>query len=141
MTIEEAQAKAVEKELDLILIAATAKPPVCKIGDYGKLRYEIQKKQRQSRKGSRASSVMKELKLRPKISEHDYAVRRDHAKEFLEKGHKVKATMVFRGREVTHPDIGRKILNRMAEELKEKGAIEMAPRAEGRNMIMVIVPK
>ena len=84
---------------------------------------------------------MKELKLRPKISEHDYEVRRDHAKEFLEKGHKVKATMVFRGREVTHPDIGRKILNRMAEELKEKGAIEMAPRAEGRNMIMVIVPK
>ena len=141
VTLEAAQAKADEREMDLILIAPEGKPPVCKIGDYGKLRYEIQKKERQSRKGSRTSSVMKELKLSPKISEHDYNVRKDHALEFLAKGHKVKATMVFRGREVTHPEIGRQILFRLAEEVKEKGAVENPPRPEGRSLYMVIAPK
>ena len=136
---EAALAKARENFLDLILIAPDGKPPVCKIADFGKFRYELEKKEKEARKGKKVGAV-KELKISPKIDGHDLLVRIKRTKEFLEKGHKVKITMVFRGREISHIDIGVNILNRLTEEVKDFGFPEENARLLGKNMILTFAP-
>lgn len=129
-----------ERGLDLILIAATSKPPVARIGDYGKLKYELAKKEKEARKSSKSGTV-KEVKLSPKIAQHDFDVRVDKAKELLAKGHKVKINIFFRGREMAHVDYGRKVLDRMIEALAEVGKTEAPPKMEGKNLNLLIGPK
>jgi translation initiation factor IF-3 len=132
--------KAEEKGFDLILISPDASPPVCRIADLGKLRYEQMKKDRQARKGSKGGQL-KEIKLSPKIGGHDFQVKAERAKEFLEKGFKVKVSLMFRGREATHPEIGRRHLEKMAEFLDAAGKPEGPISSEGRNMLLIISPK
>jgi translation initiation factor IF-3 len=128
-----------ESGLDLVEVAANADPPVCKIMDYGKYKYEQDQRRKESRK--RASNVViKEMKFRPKIDSHDYDTKMKHVERFLEEGSKVKLTIMFRGREMAHPEIGRKILERVAEMVTEFATIESAPRQDGRNMTMVLNP-
>ncbi len=133
-------AKAEEKGMDLVLISPDAKPPVCKITDVGKLMYEQAKREKQSKKGSKAGQL-KEIKLSPKIGEHDFQVKADRAKEFLGKSFKVKVTLMFRGREATHPDIGRRLIEKMVNALEELGKPEGSASFEGRSMIIIISPK
>jgi translation initiation factor IF-3 len=123
------------------LVAAAAKPPVCRISNYGKLKYEIRKKEKEARKSSAHGGVIKELKLTPKTSEHDIQVRLNHSREFLKKKFKVKLEVKFRGREVTHPEIARNLLTRIAQELSDIGMMELPPKKEGRNMYMMLAPK
>lgn len=138
--MQDALALASKDGLDLIVVAAEAKPPVCKIMDYGHYKYEKEKQQKLAKKGSR-STVMKELKLSPKISEHDYQVRYRAAVKFLNKGNKVKLTVNFRGREMRHTDLGEKLLNRMMDELKEIAVPENAISISGRSMTVFLVHK
>ncbi len=128
------------KGLDLVEIASTATPPVCKIIDYGKYLYEEKKRASESRK-KQHHQLLKEIKLRPKIDDHDYETKRNHVKRFIEEGDKVKVTIMFRGREIVHSDLGRDILDKIAEELEEVAVIDSAPFTEGRNMFMILVPK
>ena len=128
------------RDLDLVEVSPNADPPVCKIMDLGRYKYMQQKKAQEAKKKQRVVEV-KEIKLRIKIEEHDYAIKRRHAERFLNDGNKAKVTIMFRGREVTHPDLGRKLLERMANELIEIGTVEQFPNLEGRNMTMVIAPK
>ena len=128
-----------ESGLDLVEVAANAEPPVCKIMDYGKYKYEQDQRRKESRK--RASNVViKEMKFRPKIDSHDYDTKMKHVERFLEEGSKVKLTIMFRGREMAHPELGMKILNRVAEDVAEVAVVESAPRQDGRNMTMVLHP-
>lgn len=136
----EALEKAEEAGLDLVEVSPNADPPVCKILDYGKFKYEQQKKAAEARKKQKTVDV-KEVKIRPGIEKHDYEVKMRNARRFLENGDKVKVTMRFRGREMAHQDIGLNLLKKMEEELVEIGKIEMAPRLEGRQMIMVLAPE
>ncbi|HEY7160858.1 MAG TPA: translation initiation factor IF-3 [Acidobacteriota bacterium] len=129
-----------EKELDLVEIAPTAQPPVCRIMNLGKFMYEQSKKEQKARKKQKTIQV-KEIKFRPKTDEHDYLFKRKHIERFMEDGHKVKAVIMFRGREMAHPEIGRRILERLMEELKEVIDIERPPRQEGNNMIAIFTPK
>ncbi len=138
--IDDALRQAETDGLDLLLVSPEAKPPVCKIVDFGQYRYEQQKKEKNAKKGSRGN-VIKELKLSPKISEHDYQVRVTNGKKFLEKGYKVKATVVFKGREITHPELGRGVMERYIEDLKELGQAESSVVQAGRTLTMVIGPK
>ena len=131
---------AVERHLDLVEIAPTAKPPVCKIMDYGKYRYEQQKREKEARKKQKTFDI-KEVKLRPGIEDHDFNVKYKNAVRFLEDGDKVKVTIMFRGRELSHPELGEVLLKKMAEQLKDMAVIERAPKLEGRNMIMIVAPK
>ena len=126
--------------LDLVEVAANSDPPVCKILDYGKLKYENQKKKNEARKKQKTIDV-KEIKLRPGIDSHDYDVKMRSMRKFLGEGDKVKVTMRFRGREMAHQDLGLKVLNRVREELDELAKVEQFPRMEGRQMIMVVAPK
>ena len=135
-----AQQLAVERHLDLVEIAPTAKPPVCKIMDYGKFRYEQQKREKEARKKQKTFDI-KEVKLRPGIEDHDFNVKYKNAVRFLEDGDKVKVTIMFRGRELSHPDLGEVLLNKMAEQLKEIAVVERVPKLEGKNMIMIVAPK
>ena len=135
-----AQQLAVERHLDLVEIAPTAKPPVCKIMDYGKFRYEQQKREKEARKKQKTFDI-KEVKLRPGIEDHDYNVKYKNAVRFLEDGDKVKVTIMFRGRELSHPELGEVLLNKMAEQLKEIAVVERVPKLEGKNMIMIVAPK
>lgn len=135
-----AQQLAVERHLDLVEIAPTAKPPVCKIMDYGKFRYEQQKREKEARKKQKTFDI-KEVKLRPGIEDHDFNVKYKNAVRFLEDGDKVKVTIVFRGRELSHPELGEVLLNKMAEQLKEIAVVERVPKLEGKNMIMIVAPK
>ena len=135
-----AQQLAVERHLDLVEIAPTAKPPVCKIMDYGKFRYEQQKREKEARKKQKTFDI-KEVKLRPGIEDHDFNVKYKHAVRFLEDGDKVKVTIMFRGRELSHPELGEVLLNKMAEQLKEIAVVERVPKLEGKNMIMIVAPK
>jgi translation initiation factor IF-3 len=137
VTTEEALAKARAAGLDLCEIAANAKPPVCKIMDFGKFRYEQQKKLKEARKKQKVVHV-KEVKLSPKINEHDYQNKVAHVIQFLEEGDKVKVTMVFRGREGAHPEFGARIIDRVMAEIKEKAHIDRMPKQEG-NMLSVIL--
>ena len=135
-----AQQLAVERHLDLVEIAPTAKPPVCKIMDYGKFRYEQQKRDKEARKKQKTFDI-KEVKLRPGIEDHDFNVKYKNAVRFLEDGDKVKVTIMFRGRELSHPELGEVLLNKMAEQLKEIAVVERVPKLEGKNMIMIVAPK
>ena len=140
MSGREAQQLAYEKHLDLVEIAPTAKPPVCRIMDYGKYRYEQQKRKKESRKKQKTFDI-KEVKLRPGIEEHDFNVKFKNAVRFLEDGDKVKVTIMFRGRELSHPELGEVLLNKMAAQLKEMAVVERQPKLEGKNMIMIVAPK
>lgn len=129
-----------EKELDLVLVSDKATPPVCRIMDYGKFKFEQEKKAREARKKQHTSDV-KEVKMRYKIGEHDYNVRLNQAERFLKSGDKVKATVMFRGREIQHTDLAEVLLNRLATDLGELAELQQAPKREGRNMMMMLSPK
>ncbi len=131
---------AYEQDLDLVEVAASANPPVCRIMDYGKYKYEQARNKREARKRQKTIQV-KEVKIRPKIEEHDFNVKLRMAKRFLESGDKVKVTVMFRGREIVHSDIGRRLLDQMSEALKDISNIEKRPGIEGHNMIMILAPK
>ena len=139
VAINDALRLAQESDLDLVEVAPTARPPVCKLMDYGKFKYESALKARESRK-NQAQTVIKEIKLRPKIDPHDYGTKRGHVERFLKAGDKVKVTIMFRGREQSRPELGYKLLQRLAGDVDELGFVESAPKQDGRNMIMVIGP-
>jgi translation initiation factor IF-3 len=136
---EDAIRLAEERGLDLIEVAPDGRPPVCRIQDYGKLKYERKKKEAQARK-NQVQVQIKEVKLRPKTDEHDIAVKVRHARRFLEEGNKVKVTIRFRGRELAHRDIGAQQCLRMAKECEDLSAIEAHPRMDGRQMFMILAP-
>jgi translation initiation factor IF-3 len=138
-TADEARTYAYGRGLDLVEVAAQADPPVAKVMDYGKYRYELEQKAKQARKNQTQIHV-KEIKLRPKIGLHDYETKRGHVVRFLNQRAKVKVTIMFRGREREHPDRGRDLLMRLANDVKELGTIEIQPLLEGRNMTMVLAP-
>ncbi len=138
--IDEALQKAEDRGLDLVEVAAKGDPPVCKILDYGKFKYESQKKKNEARKKQRTIDV-KEIKMRPGIDVHDYDVKMRAVRKFLGEGDKVKVTMRFRGREMAHQDLGLNVLNRVRDEVDELAKVELMPKMEGRQMIMVIAPK
>ncbi len=142
LPLAEALALANEHGLDLVEVSRASSPPVCRIMDYGKYKYEQSKKSQATRK-KRAQSIIhiKEVKVRPGTEEHDLKFKLAHIKRFLAQGDKAKVSMRFRGREITHAELGEQLLKRIAEEIKEEGVIEQPPRLEGRNMIMVIAPK
>ena len=135
----DALAFAQERELDLVEVAPEARPPVCRVLDYSKYKYEQAQKVKQARKHQQQITV-REIKFRPKIAEHDYDTKKHHVERFLKHKDKVKVTIMFRGREVTHPERGTAILDRLAEELSELGVVEQRPMQEGRNMTMMMAP-
>jgi translation initiation factor IF-3 len=135
----DALAFAQERDLDLVEVAPEARPPVCRVLDYSKYKYEQAQKQKQARKHQQQITV-REIKFRPKIAEHDYDTKKHHVERFLRHKDKVKVTIMFRGREVTHPERGTVILDRLAEELAEVGVVEQRPIQEGRNMTMMMAP-
>jgi len=137
--IEDALRLAQEAELDLVEVAAQARPPVCKLMDYGKFKYESAQKARESRRNQQLT-VIKEQKLRPKIDTHDYETKKRNVVRFLEGGNKVKVTIMFRGREQSRPELGYRLLQRLAEDVQELGVVEAAPKQDGRNMTMVLAP-
>jgi translation initiation factor IF-3 len=120
-------------------VAPNANPPVCKIMDFGKFKYEQDVRRKESRRKT-TNVVIKEMKFRPKIDEHDYTTKTKHVERFLNEGSKVKITIMFRGREMAHPELGKKILDRIAEQVKDVGNVEASPRVDGRNMLMVLAP-
>ena len=136
---DDARKLAYEADLDLVEVAPNAKPPVCKIMDYGKYKYEQAQKARESRKNQQ-QTVVKEQKVRPKIDEHDYQTKKSNVERFLEKGNKVKVTIMFRGREQSRPELGYRLLERLAEDIQEVGQVESRPKQDGRNMTMVLGP-
>ena len=131
---------ALERHMDLVEIAPNAKPPVCRIMDYGKYRYEQQKRDKEARKKQKSFDI-KEVKLRPGIEDHDFDVKFKNAVRFLEDGDKVKITIMFRGRELSHPELGEVLLIKMAKQLEDLAIIERAAKLEGKNMIMIVSPK
>ncbi|MPZ60148.1 MAG: translation initiation factor IF-3 [Propionibacteriales bacterium] len=137
--IEDALRLAQEADLDLVEVAPTARPPVCKLMDYGKYKYETAQKAREARR-NQVNTVIKEMKLRPKIDQHDYETKKGHVVRFLKQGDKVKITIMFRGREQHRPELGFRLLQRLAEEVEELGFVEAAPKQDGRNMTMVLSP-
>jgi translation initiation factor IF-3 len=140
MTVQDAIQFAEEQGLDLVEVAPEARPPVCRVMDYGKYKYQQSKRLQQAKKKQKVISV-KEIKLRPKTEEHDYQFKTQHVRRFLQDGHKTKVTVVFRGREMAHTELGRQMLDRVAADLQDIGAIEQTPRQEGRNMTMVLSPR
>jgi translation initiation factor IF-3 len=137
--IEDALRLAQESDLDLVEVAPMARPPVCKLMDYGKFKYESAQKAREARK-NQVNTVIKEMKLRPKIDPHDYATKKGHVERFLKGGDKVKITIMFRGREQSRPELGFRLLQKLAADVEELGFVESAPKQDGRNMIMVLGP-
>ncbi|MCA0171625.1 translation initiation factor IF-3 [Bacillus sp. RAR_GA_16] len=125
--------------LDLVMVAPNAKPPVCRIMDYGKFRYEQQKKEKEARKKQKIITV-KEVRLSPNIEEHDFNTKLRNARKFLEKGDKVKASIRFRGRMITHSEIGKKVLEHLAEDCKDIATVESKPKMEGRSMFLILAP-
>ncbi|TVQ60470.1 MAG: translation initiation factor IF-3 [Spirulina sp. DLM2.Bin59] len=140
ITSEEGRRLAEERELDLVLVSDKSDPPVCRIMDYGKYKFEQEKKAREARKKQHTADV-KEVKMRYKIEEHDYQVRVNNAIRFLKAGDKVKATITFRGREIQHANLAEALLNRMAKDLEAVAELQQAPKREGRNMMMLLSPK
>ncbi|WP_236544184.1 translation initiation factor IF-3 [Spiractinospora alimapuensis] len=128
-----------EAELDLVEVAPTARPPVCKLMDYGKFKYESAVKAREARK-NQANTIIKEIKLRPKIDPHDYETKKGHVVRFLKAGDKVKVTIMFRGREQSRPELGFRLLRRLAQDIEDLGQVESQPKQDGRNMVMVVGP-
>jgi translation initiation factor IF-3 len=139
VAIGEALRLAQENDLDLVEVAPMARPPVAKLMDYGKFKYETAQKARESRK-NQVLTVIKEMKLRPKIDPHDYETKKGHVVRFLKQGDKVKITIMFRGREQSRPELGFRLLQRLGEDVKDLGYVEAAPKQDGRNMIMVLAP-
>ena len=139
VSMDEARERAAERKMDLVEVAPEARPPVVKMMDYGKYKYEAQRASRESRKKQHVIQV-KEVKFRPGIEDHDYKFKLRHARRFLEEGNKVKLTMMFRGRQVTHPEIGREVLIRVAGDLEDLGKLETSPSMEGRLMSMIVAP-
>jgi translation initiation factor IF-3 len=129
-----------EQGLDLVEVAPNEKPPVCRIMDFGKYKYQQSKRLQQAKKKQKVILV-KEIKLRPKTEEHDYNFKSQHVRRFLQDGHKAKVTIVFRGREMAHTELGRRILDRMAGELEDVSTIEQTPKQEGRSLAMVLSPR
>jgi translation initiation factor IF-3 len=140
LPFREALRIAQDRGLDLVEVAPTAQPVVCRIMDYGRFKYENAKRERETRKKQHVS-LIKELKLRPKIGDHDLEVKVRNAERFLGDGDKVKVTVMFRGREIVHPNLGRVVLDRVAERLKPVAVVESEPRVEGRNMFMLVAPR
>ena len=128
-----------EADLDLVEVAPEARPPVCKLMDYGKFKYESAQKAREARR-NQVLTVIKEMKLRPKIDSHDYETKKGHVVRFLKAGDKVKVTIMFRGREQSRPELGFRLLQRLSADVAELGFVESAPKQDGRNMIMVLAP-
>ncbi len=137
--IEDALRLAVEADLDLVEVAPMAKPPVCKLMDFGKFKYEAAMKERESRR-NQTHTIIKEMKLRPKIDSHDYETKKGHVERFLKAGDKVKITIMFRGREQSRPELGLRLLAKLAEDVEPLGFVEATPKQDGRNMIMVLAP-
>ena len=140
VSVPEALQYADRLNLDLVEVAPMASPPVCKVMDYGKYRYEQEQKAKEARKRQTTISI-KEIKLRPKIDDHDFATKKGHVERFLKHGDKVKLTIMFRGRELVHPHLGERLLRRMAEDLVGVGEVESEPNLDGRNMVMMLAPK
>lgn len=139
VSMDEARERAAERRMDLVEVAPEARPPVVKMMDYGKYKYEAARAARESRKKQHVIQV-KEVKFRPGIEDHDYKFKLRHARRFLEEGNKVKLTMMFRGRQVTHPELGREVLIRVAGDLEDLGKLETSPSMEGRLMSMIVAP-
>ena len=140
LSTQEAQQLATDQGLDLVEVAPNEKPPVCRIMDYGKYKYQRSKRLQQAKKKQKVI-VVKEIKLRPKTEEHDYQFKTTHVRRFLQDGHKAKVTIVFRGREMAHTELGRRILDRIIVDLEDVAAVEQMPKQEGRNMTMVLGPR
>jgi len=139
LPLPEALRLAATVELDLVEVSSKSDPPVCRIMDYGKFKYQQSKKAHDAKK-KQAVIHLKEVKMRPKTEEHDFQFKLRHIEQFLKEGNKTKVTVVFRGRELAHPDLGRNLLNRIMEGIKECGKVELFPKFEGRNFIMVLAP-
>ncbi|MFN0042528.1 MAG: translation initiation factor IF-3 [Alphaproteobacteria bacterium] len=140
VAIDDAIRRAEAAGLDLVEVAGAADPPVCKILDFGKFKYEEQKKKNEARKRQKIIEI-KEIKMRPGIDDHDYAVKMRAMERFLAEGDKIKVTLRFRGREMLHTDLGMKVLDRIKDDLEKSAKIEQTPKMEGRQMIMVIAPR
>lgn len=140
LSLTEALAAAEAQELDLVEVSPTAVPPVCRIMDYGKFKYQQSKKLQEARK-KQVHVVVKEVKIRPKTDDHDLLFKVKNVRRFLEEGNKAKITLVFRGREITHVDYGQKVLDRFIEELQDVAVIEVKPKMEGRSIFMIVAPK
>ena len=140
MLTRDALRLAEEKHLDLVEVAPKARPPVCRIMDFGKYRYEQQKREKEVRKKQNIITI-KEVKLRPNIEQHDFEVKLKNAQRFIEEGNKVKVTIMFRGRELSHPELGSEVLTRLAKALEEVVTVERAAKLEGKNMTMILSPK
>ncbi len=140
MKTDEALQLAREKKVDLVNVAPGARPPVCRLMDYGKHKYEQSKRDREARKKQKLTTI-KEIKLRPNIDKHDFEVKAKRGQKFLENGDKVKVTVMFRGREITHPEIAQRLCQQLASDLAEFSVIEKPAKQEGRNMIMILSPK
>jgi translation initiation factor IF-3 len=139
VSIQDAMERAQTLDLDLVEVAPQANPPVCRIMDYGKFKYERDVRQKEARKRQVRVEV-KEMKMRPKIDPHDYATKKGHIERFLKTGARVKVTIMFRGREMAHTELGRKLLDRLTEDLKELATVDTYPKLDGRNMVMVVAP-
>jgi translation initiation factor IF-3 len=137
--LAQALRRAREQELDLVEVAPQADPPVCRIMDHGKHKYEQEQKEKEARKRQNQIAV-KEIKMRPKISDNDYKTKSGHVRRFLNDGAKVRASIMFRGREMTHTELGLKLLDRLAEDMRELATVEAVPKVDGRNMVMVLAP-
>jgi len=140
LAIRDALRLAEEQGLDLVEVAPGAAPPVCRIMNFGKYKYQQSKRTQEARKHQTVVQV-KEVKFRPRTEEHDFQFKLRHVKRFLDEGDKVKVTLLFRGREIAHPEFGREMLSRILEELKDQIVVEQSPRLEGRNMVMILSPK
>jgi translation initiation factor IF-3 len=140
VAVDEALKQAREQGLDLVEVASKAAPPVCRIMDYGKYKYEQSKRAKEAKKHQHIITI-KEMKFRPKTEEHDYQFKLKHIQTFLEEGNKAKITMMFRGREMVHIDLGKKVLERLIQETQDFANVEQQPRLEGRNMTIVLAPK
>ena len=140
MLTRDALHMAEEQHLDLVEVAPKAKPPVCRIMDFGKYRYEQQKRDKEAKKKQKVITI-KEVKLRPNIEQHDFEVKLKNALRFVEEGNKVKVTIMFRGREMSHQELGKEVLDRVAAEMKDLVSIERDAKLEGKNMIMILAPK
>lgn len=139
MPLAQALRRAREQDLDLVEVAAQADPPVCRIMDYGKQKYQQTQKDKEARRRQNQVTV-KEIKMRPKISDNDYGTKSGHVRRFLEAGSKVRASIMFRGREMTHTELGLRLLERLAEDMSELATVEASPKVDGRNMVMVLAP-
>lgn len=140
MTPEEGSRRAREAELDLVEVAPSASPPVCRIMDYSKYKYDQEKKEREAHKRQHIVRI-KEIRIKPRIEEHDYSTKLNHAREFLTKGNKVKWALMFRGREMAHQELGRQLLDRIIQDTVDVSEVERAPKREGRFIFMVLAPK